>query len=81
MEVHGMRESSSSPAKMVSLARGLYARVARKMRCDVSYVSRIARGQRQSATVEAQLKREFRATLRKLKLDFLRQRKRVLSTR
>lgn len=45
--------------------------VARKTRCDVSYVSRVARGERRSAKVEAELDREFRFALRKLKLDIV----------
>lgn len=56
------------PAQMVAASRGLYARVARKMRCDASYVSRIARGERRSRRVEAALNRECLFTLRRLKL-------------
>jgi len=54
--------------RMVYLSRGLYARVARRMKCDVSYVSRIARGERRSAKIEVALGREFRVVLRKLRL-------------
>jgi hypothetical protein len=46
-------------AMAVSLFRGLYARVARKSGVDVSYVSRIARGERKSKAVEKALKKEF----------------------
>jgi hypothetical protein len=46
-------------ARAVSLFRGLYARVARKLGVDVSYVSRIARGERQSKVAEKALNREF----------------------
>ena len=53
---------------MVCLSRGLYARVARRMKCDVSYVNRIAHGQRRSAKIEAALGREFTVVLRKLRL-------------
>jgi hypothetical protein len=63
------RRQAEPIAKMVSLSRGLYARVARRMRCDVSYVSRIARGERRSARVEAVLRTEFRNVLKKLKLN------------
>ena len=42
------------------LYRGLYARVARKLCVDRSYVSRVARGQRHSAAIEAALKAELR---------------------
>ena len=58
----------ASIANMVSLSRGMYVRVARKMRCDVSYVSRIANGQRRSARIEAQLEAEFKSVLKKLNL-------------
>lgn len=44
---------------MVSLSRGLYARVARRLGVDASYISRIARGQRKSQVVEKALSREF----------------------
>ena len=47
-------------AKAVSLFRGLYARVAHKLGVDVSYVSRIARGERKSKVVEKALSREFK---------------------
>jgi hypothetical protein len=48
------------PLKLVSLLRGLYARVARKLRVDPSYISRVARGERQSARVEKAIQRELR---------------------
>jgi DNA invertase Pin-like site-specific DNA recombinase len=38
---------------------GIYSRVARKLGLDRSYVSRVARGQRQSKEVEAALVQEF----------------------
>ena len=41
------------------LLRGLYARVARKLKVDPSYVSRVARGERESAAVLAALDREL----------------------
>lgn len=46
-------------ATAVSLFRGLYARVARKLGVDVSYISRIARGERKSKVAERALTREF----------------------
>jgi hypothetical protein len=64
-----MNEASTGQiSRTVSLMRGLYARVGRKAGCDVSYVSRIARGERRSAKIEAALGREFRVVLRKLRL-------------
>ena len=41
------------------LMRGLYARVARKLKVDPSYVSRVARGERESTAVQDALKEEF----------------------
>ncbi len=41
------------------LMRGLYARVARKLRVHPSYVSRVARGERESAAVQTALDKEF----------------------
>jgi len=46
-------------AAAVSLFRGLYARVAHKMGVDVSYVSRIARGERKSKIGAEALTKEF----------------------
>jgi hypothetical protein len=46
-------------ATAVSLFRGLYARVARRLGVDVSYVSRIARGERESKVAEKALTSEF----------------------
>jgi hypothetical protein len=54
------------PLKLVLLLRGLYARVARKLRVDPSYVSRVARGERQSARVEKAIQRELRDTVQLL---------------
>ena len=45
--------------RMHFLMRGLYARVARKLKVDPSYVSRVARGERESAAIQAALDREF----------------------
>ena len=62
------RNLTVGPARLVSLSRGLYARVARRMRCDASYVSRIARGERRSTKVEAALNKELNTTLHRLNL-------------
>ncbi|HZR31901.1 MAG TPA: hypothetical protein VFA76_08620 [Terriglobales bacterium] len=40
--------------------RGLYARVARKLKVDRSYVSRVARGERRSKRVSEALKVELK---------------------
>lgn len=42
------------------LYRGLYARVARQLQVDRSYVSRVARGERRSPRVEAALRAELK---------------------
>jgi len=47
------------PRDLSSLVRGLYGRVARKLRVDASYVSRVARGERQSGWIEGELRREL----------------------
>jgi hypothetical protein len=45
-----------APQNFASLIRGLYGRVARQLGVDPSYVSRVARGERQSQLVEDALK-------------------------
>jgi hypothetical protein len=50
----------SAPNNLASLIRGLYGRVARNLKVDPSYVSRVARGERQSDVIEASLERELR---------------------
>ena len=59
-------KSYRPPLNLASQLRGLYARVARKLRVDPSYVSRVARGQRQSARIEKALRRELRSILQLL---------------
>jgi hypothetical protein len=50
---------SAPPLHFASLFRGFYGRVARKLDLDPSYVSRVARGERQSETIETALEREM----------------------
>jgi hypothetical protein len=50
----------STPTNLASLIRGLYGRVARHLKVDPSYVSRVARGERRSDVIEASLERELR---------------------
>jgi hypothetical protein len=52
--------SSEIRLNLASEIRGLYGRVARKLKVDPSYVSRVARGERQSEEIEASLGRELR---------------------
>jgi hypothetical protein len=49
-----------------TLYRGLYVRVSRKLGVDPSYVSRVARGERQSPEVERALAQEIEQITRKL---------------
>ena len=49
-----------------TLYRGLYVRIARKLGVDPSYVSRVARGERQSPEVETALSQEIGQITRKL---------------
>ncbi len=44
----------------LSLYRGIYSRVARQLKIDPSYVSRVARGERRSDKVEAALLKEMK---------------------
>ena len=57
---HRKRNTSTTPYNLASLIRGLYGRVARQLKVDPSYVSRVARGERQSDEIEASLERELR---------------------
>jgi hypothetical protein len=52
--------SRPAPTNLASLIRGLYGRVARQLKVDPSYVSRVARGERQSDVIEASLERELK---------------------
>jgi len=48
-----------------SLCRGIYNRVAQKVGCDPSYVSRVARGERRSEAVSEALRAEIQLTFSK----------------
>jgi hypothetical protein len=54
------RDVSTTPYNFASLVRGLYGRVARQLDLDPSYVSRVARGERQSEVIESALEREMK---------------------
>ncbi len=56
----GIKSQHNPPSNLASLIRGLYGRVARRLKVDPSYVSRVARGERQSDAIEASLERELR---------------------
>jgi hypothetical protein len=57
------------PYSLASHLRGLYRRVARQLDVDPSYVSRVARGERQSEAIEAALEREMRQTIKMVKTN------------
>jgi len=55
------------PPDLASLIRGLYGRVARKLGVDPSYVSRVARSERQSEAVDEELRRQLVEIVKYLK--------------
>jgi hypothetical protein len=57
------------PTNLASLIRGLYGRVARRLKVDPSYVSRVARGERQSDAIEASLERELRRIMSLVRMN------------
>jgi hypothetical protein len=57
------KSATAQCARAVSLLRGLYARVGLGLGVDVSYISRIARGERKSEVAEKAINREFRRVL------------------
>jgi hypothetical protein len=63
------RNISSPGHSLASLVRGLYRRVARHLDVDPSYVSRVARGERQSEAIEAALEREMRQIMQMVKTN------------
>jgi hypothetical protein len=58
--VGAKKRHNPPPTNLASLIRGLYGRVARRLKVDPSYVSRVARGERQSDAIEASLERELK---------------------
>jgi hypothetical protein len=62
---HGNGNGSSqvNTLSLPSLYRGIYKRVAHKLHCDPSYVSRVARGERMSDKVSGALQIEIDRTL------------------
>jgi hypothetical protein len=56
----GKANRGGAPTNLASLIRGLYGRVARQLKVDPSYVSRVARGERRSDAIEISLERELR---------------------
>jgi hypothetical protein len=60
---NGHSKKGSALYSLPTLYRGIYSRVAQKVGCDPSYVSRVARGERQSNEVARALQAEIRRTL------------------
>jgi hypothetical protein len=58
-----------APTNLASLIRGLYGRVARQLKVDPSYVSRVARGERQSTEIEMSLERELKRIMSMVQTD------------
>jgi hypothetical protein len=58
-DVDDLKEKMPIVNRYVQSICGLYSRVARQLKIDRSYVSRVARGQRHSEEVERALSTEF----------------------
>ena len=58
-----------APTNLASLIRGLYGRVAKQLKVDPSYVSRVARGERQSEEVEKALEKELRRIMSAVRVN------------
>ena len=70
MNAQPEEQMDQGPAKvevqcLPSLCRGLYHRVAQKVGCDPSYVSRVARGERTSPAVSEALRAEIQLAFAK----------------
>jgi hypothetical protein len=60
---HSNGKQVPMPLNLPSFYRGIYKRVARKLGCDPSYVSRVARGERTSESVSHALQSELNHAL------------------
>jgi len=58
-----MKRSAVPCSTVVSFFRGLYGRVARELGLDASYISRVARGERESKAITKAIDREFKKGL------------------
>jgi len=59
-----MKNNNTVPCSVaVSLFRGLYARVSRKLGVDASYISRVAYGERKSEAAKKAIDQEYRKGL------------------
>jgi hypothetical protein len=66
--MNGVNGNNQSPDLqcLPSLCRGIYNRVAQKLGCDPSYVSRVARGERRSEAISEALRAEIQLTWAKV---------------
>lgn len=79
-----MKRSAAVPCStVVSFFRGLYGRVARDLGLDASYISRVARGERESKAITKAIDRELNKGLALIsaRSDRSRIRKRKANTR
>jgi hypothetical protein len=62
--MHSVSRKNGNTAlyNLPSLYRGMYNRIAAKIGCDPSYVSRVARGERSSETIAKALQAEIKKT-------------------
>jgi len=67
MKRHNQNEIMSS-LRAMTLFRGIYRRVAKRLDIDPSYVSRVARGERRAAFVTEALKKEIHRAMEKARL-------------
>jgi hypothetical protein len=73
----------NAPKDLASLVRGLYGRVASQLNLDPSYVSRVARSERQSEIVENAIRLELRKIINAIgkRLNGRKKRKRQRQSR
>jgi hypothetical protein len=66
--MNGVHDNNHAPDLrcLPSLCRGIYNRVAQKLGCDPSYVSRVARGERKSEAISEALRAEIQLTWAKV---------------
>jgi hypothetical protein len=66
--MNGVHDNNHAPDLrcLPSLCRGIYNRVAQRLGCDPSYVSRVARGERKSEAISEALRAEIQLTWAKV---------------
>jgi hypothetical protein len=58
-------DTATVPTNLASLIRGLYKKVAIRLHVHPSYVSRVARGERQSTPIRSALKQELHKIIKR----------------